>query len=153
MNTTRLTVALTTALAIVVLAGCSSSSSTTTSTVNRADPQAVSDAFAAAWAGADLTIACSYMGGSALKNFTAGQRCSGTGAWAPQAPVQIKSCHDSSGGLDVFYSVPQQVNRFLIFGTQVTQTGGGTWAVTGFSQNSPGEQLHGCETAQPNGTS
>ena len=152
MNITRLTATLTAALAIVVLAGCNSSSSTTTPTVNRSDPQAVSDAFATAWAGADLTTACSYMGGAALRNLTAANKCSGTGGWAPQTPREFHSCHDTTGGFQVYYRVNQQVDRFDSFSTQVTQTSG-TWAVTGFSENSVGEQLHGCiDDAQPSGT-
>jgi hypothetical protein len=153
MNTTRthnLTAALT-ALTVLAVAGCGSSSTTAAAGVNRSDPRAVSDAFATAWAAGDLAKACSFMGGAALRNLTASNQCTGTGGWAPQIPHEFKSCNDMTSGIDVFYNVRQQVDRFLIFGTQVTETAG-AWAVTGFSENSPGEPLIGCATAPPSGT-
>ena len=140
-----------TALAVLLVAGCSSSSSSAP-TLNRTDPRAVSDGFAKAWGAGDYATACGLTAGREKAELMSKSQCTGQAGWTPQTPRPSRSCTLANGGLQVFYQVDQQVDRFFLFTTGVNKQPDGTWAVESLSENDPGEYLPPCPTPQPTGT-
>ena len=146
-NSTRIAI-LTAALALA-LAGCSSSS-TAAPGGDRKDPRAVADAFATAWAGGDLAVACGLTAGAEKDKLTRKSQCTGHAGWASETPRAFRSCTFPNGSLEVFYQVDQEVDRFLIFTTGVNKQPDGTFAVTSLSENDPGESLDNCTRSDGN---
>ena len=143
-NSTRIRIAILTAA--LALAGCSSSS-TAAPGGDRKDPRAVADAFAAAWAGGDLATACGLTAGHEKSNLQSKSQCTGHAGWVSQTPRAFQSCTFANGSLEVLYQVDQEVDRFLIFTTQVTKQPDGTFAVTSLPENDPGEPTNYCNGA------
>ena len=140
-NSTRIRTAILTAALALALAGCSSSS-TAAPGGDRKDPRAVADAFATAWAGGDLAVACGLTAGPEKDKLTRKSQCTGHAGWAAQTPRAFRSCTFPNGSLTVLYQVDQEVDRFLIFTTGVEKQPDGTYAVTSLPENDPGEPIN-----------
>jgi len=146
MNTTRTRASRTAVLAAaalaLTLAGCSSPLPPPPGG-DRHDPRVVADAFATAWAGGDLAAACALTAGPEKDKLTSKSQCTGHAGWVSQTPRAFQSCTFPNGSLEVLYEVDQEVDRFLIFTTQVTKQPDGTFAVTSLPENDPGEPTDG----------
>ncbi len=140
---TRTAVLLAAAAALALtLAGCSSPLPPPPGG-DRHDPRVVADAFATAWAGGDLATACGLTAGPEKDKLTRKSQCTGHAGWVSQTPRAFQSCTFANGSLEVLYEVDQEVDRFLIFTTQVTKQPDGTFAVTSLPENDPGEPTDG----------
>jgi len=140
MNTSRTAVLAAAAALALILAGCSSPLPPPPGG-DRHDPRVVADAFATAWAGGDLAAACALTAGPEKDKLTSRSQCTGHAGWVSQTPRAFQSCTFANGSLEVLYEVDQEVDRFLIFTTQVTKQPDGTFAVTSLPENDPGEPL------------
>ena len=137
------TAVLTAAVALTLtVAGCSSAAAPQPGG-DRKDPRAVADAFAAAWAGGDLAVACGLTAGHEKSNLLSKSQCTGHAGWASQTPRSFRSCTFPNGSLTVLYQVDQEVDRFLIFAPEVDKQSDGTFAVTSLPEHDPGEPLDG----------
>ncbi len=142
MNTSR-TAALAAAAALALaLAGCSSPLPPPPGG-DRHDPRVVADAFATAWAGGDLAVACALTAGPEKDKLTSKSQCTGHAGWVSQTPRAFQSCTFPHGSLKVLYQVDQEVDRFLIFTVEVLKQPDGTFAVTSLPENDPGEPTDG----------
>ena len=136
------TAVLTAAVALTLaVAGCSSAAAPQPGG-DRKDPRAVADAFATAWAGGDLAVACGLTAGPEKDKLTRKSQCTGHAGWAAQTPRAFRSCTFPNGSLTVLYQVDQEVDRFLIFTTGVEKQPDGTYAVTSLPENDPGEPIN-----------
>ncbi len=142
MNTSRTAVLAAAAALALILAGCSSPLPPPPGG-DRHDPRVVADAFATAWAGGDLAVACALTAGPEKDKLTSKSQCTGHAGWVSQTPRAFQSCTFANGSLEVLYEVDQEVDRFLIFTTQVTKQPDGTFAVTSLPENDPGEPTDG----------
>jgi len=142
MNTSRTAVLAAAAALALILAGCSSPLPPPPGG-DRHDPRVVADAFATAWAGGDLAAACALTAGPEKDKLTSKSQCTGHAGWVSQTPRAFQSCTFANGSLEVLYEVDQEVDRFLIFTTQVTKQPDGTFAVTSLPENDPGEPTDG----------
>jgi hypothetical protein len=125
----------------LALAGCSSSPLPAPPGGDRHDPRVVADAFATAWAGGDLAVACGLTAGPEKDKLTSKSQCTGHAGWVSQTPRAVQSCTFPNGSLAVLYQVDQEVDRFLIFAPGVEKQPDGTFAVTSLPEHDPGEPL------------
>jgi len=142
MNTprTRTAVLAAAAAAALALAGCSSPLPPPPGG-DRHDPRVVADAFATAWAGGDLAVACALTAGPEKDKLTSKSQCTGHAGWVSQTPRAVQSCTFPNGSMSVLYQVDQEVDRFLIFAPGVEKQPDGTFAVTSLPEHDPGEPL------------
>ena len=144
MSTSRTRTAVLTAAAVALtLAGCSSPLPPPPGG-DRQDPRVVADAFATAWAGGDLAVACGLTADPEKDKLTSKSQCTGHAGWGSQSPRAFRSCTFPNGSLEVFYQVDREVDGFVIFTTGVNKQQDGTFAVTSLSENDPGESLDNC---------
>lgn len=164
MNTHRTTTyAAAALLALTVLTGCSSNSATgpTTTTSNSADPAptplaldrknvaAVAAAFAADYAGGNTPAACALSTPALVAKLTQQGLCSSAMSWN-EVPTQIESCPIVNGKAHFVYQVPREIERFLLFGINLTNTAG-VWSVSQLGGHTPGDNTYGCSLTSPGG--
>lgn len=148
-TTTHRTAAALLAGTALLLAGCASTTTTdtaatTSSGPDRTNPQAVADAFADAWAGGDLTTACSYTAGDAQTKLTGKGLCKGTATWR-QTPSHGHPCAPSSdGSVDYPYELNGSVDGFDSFMAEMVKQSNGQWSVQYLFEGDRGEKSVSC---------
>ena len=160
MNTHRATTAAAAALlGLTLFTACSSSStgaspvsSSTTPTsvaLDRKNVAAVAAAFAADYASGNTPAACALSTPTLMAKLTEQGLCSTEMSWN-EVPTQIEVCPIENGKAHFVYQVPHEIERFLLFGINLTNTAG-AWSVSQLGGHTPGDKTYGCSTTSPGG--
>lgn len=161
MNTHRAThYAAAALIGLTLLTGCSSSSagaasssSASTSPIplalDRKNVAAVAAAFAADYAGGNTPAACALSTPSLVTKLTKQGLCTAVMSWN-DVPTQIEACPIENGKAHFVYQVPREIERFLLFGINLTNTAG-VWSVSQLGGHTPGDNTYGCSPTSPGG--
>lgn len=149
-------------LGLTLLTACSSSSagaaadsSSSTSTastplaLDRKNVAAVAAAFAADYASGNTPAACELTTPALMAKLTQQGLCSTVMSWN-EVPTQIEACPIENGKAHFVYQVPREIERFLLFGINLTNTAG-VWSVSQLGGHTPGDNTYGCSPTSPGG--
>jgi len=145
-------------LALLLAAACSGSGSDTASSTSSGPPttpDGVAAAFAAAFAGGDTPLACTYTGGLAQQNLSQGGTASlcSQSAWGPQSYWLADQC--MSPAADFPGEAHQDAKYSFIYATNGPVAGANgflvdvsgadrTWQVTAYASGPPGQFARVC---------
>ncbi len=157
MSTHRNAYAAAALIGLTLLAGCTSSGSggatansssartaPTALALDRKNVAAVAAAFAADYAGGNTPAACALSTPDLVAKLTEQGLCSNVMSWN-ETPTQIEACPIVNGKAHFVYQVPREIERFLLFGINLTNTSG-VWSVSQLGGHTPGDNTYGCST-------